>query len=745
MEKDYSGLEKRLLVVLAIASIIIVSGFAYLYLDGRKPAVEGNLIGVINVDGAIVTVEGTSLITAAINRAISNSSIKAVIIKIDSPGGFAHLVEQIYLDVLELKQQKPVVASVVTALSGGYYIAVAADQIYTHPSSMVGNVGVLGVAPESHIPSESNVETGPYKVTGFSKLLFPFNISNVLESFAGAVEESRGARLTLSPSTLRRGMIYIGTEAVEVGLADELGSLQKAIQHAAAEAGIETYTVVDIVSEGEAAGVSTRYQNGTGTPWRELTLATLNSLNPPPAFYYIYLPSTAYSLGNQSAVSTADLNGEMPLATKKGSVVVDLSHGNRVSTEAFHLLSAELAMRGVVTGYGETWDQVESSLESAACLIVAAPTEPYTADEFQAIKEFVSDGRVLLMFYDPAAEFNDAQAPVWPINSLANRWGLTFSRGYIYNEEDHYGLYRNVYVREFENTTVTRGLESLVLFTATHLHSTDSDAAWTSADSWSSVSERQGRYATISVIEKENGTAAAFGDITFLTEPYAYLEDNYDLIMNLVYRITEIEVPVVEPEPEPEYNVTEPDIPVGTVKVYKETVDGEERDVLWTRSSENQTWVERPDSTTTYHFDEEGGLLSWESDGTVQVYDGPVPDLPYPLTESLGWTYRVGYNLTFDDNHWRGTLEHHGQVVGFEYVETWNNETYWCAKISIMETDEIDRIADVLTVDSMELIWVSQEVGTVKAESDLTYYIDGAIVLEESRSLIMVSIDKGEG
>jgi hypothetical protein len=552
-------------------------------------------------------------------------------------------------------------------------------------------------------------------VTGLSKLVFLLSIINVLEIFAGAVEESRGARLTLSPSTLRRGMIYMGTEAVEAGLADELGSLQKAAQQAAAEAGIETYTVVDIVSEGEAAGVSTSRQNGTDTPWRELTLATLNSLNPPPAIYYIYLSSAAYSLGNESVVSTADLNGEIPLATKKGSVVVDLSHGNRVSTAAFHLLSAELAMRGVVTGYGKTWDQVESSLESAACLIVAAPTEPYTADEFQAVKEFVSDGRVLLLFYDPAAEFNDAQAPVWPINSLANRWGLTFSQGYIYNEEDHYGLYRNVYLREFENTTVTRSLESLVLFTTTHLHPTDSDAAWTSADSWSSVSEHQGRYAPISVIEKGNGTTAAFGDITFLTEPYAYLEDNYDLIMNLVYRIVEIEVPIIEPEPEPEYNVTEPDLPVGTVKVYKETVD------------------------------EEGSLLSWESDSTVQVYDSPVPDFPYPLTESLGWAYRVGYNLTVDDNHWRGTLEHHGQVVGFEYVEAWDNETYWCAKVSIVETDEIDRIADVLTIDSMELVWVSQEAGTVKAESDLTYYIDGALVLEESRSLIMVSIDKGEG
>jgi len=745
VDREYSGLEKRLFVVLIISSIIIISGFTYLYLDGRKAPIESSLIGVIDIDGAIISVEETDLISDAINRAISNSSIKAVVIKIDSPGGFAHLVEQIYLDVLELKQHKPVVASVVTALSGGYYIAVAADNIVTHPSSMLGNIGVLGVAPESYVPSESNVDTGPYKVTGFSRLLFPFNISNVLENFAGAVEESRGARLELSPSTLRRGMIYMGTEAVGVGLADEIGSLQKAAQHAAAEAGVETYTVVDVVSEGEAAGVSASHQNATGVPWREMTLATLNTLNPPPAIYYIYLPSTAYSFGNESAVSTADLNGEVLPATKKGSVVVDLSHGNRVPAEAFHLLSAELAMRGVVTGYGDTWDQVESSLPSAACLIVAAPTEPYTADEFQAVKEFVSEGRILLLFYDPASEFNDAQAPLWPINSLANRWGLAFARGYLYDEEDHYGLYRNIYVRDFENTTVTRGLECLVLFTATHLHSTDSDAARSSRDAYSSSSERQGKYAPISVIDKGNGTAAAFGDITFLMEPYAYLEDNYDLIMNLVYRIAEIEVPVIEPEPEPEYNVTEPDLPVGTVKVYRETIDGEEGDVLWTRSSENQTWVERPDSTTTYHFDEEGNLLSWESDGMEQVYDDPVPDLPYPLTEDLGWAYRVGYNLTLDDNPWRGVLQHRGQVVGFEYVEAGDNETYWCAKVSVVETDEIDRIEDVLTIDSMELLWVSQEASLVKAESDVTYYIDGALIIEESRSLLMISIDKGEG
>jgi len=62
-----------------------------------------------------------------------------------------------------------------------------------------------------------------------------------------------------------------------------------------------------------------------------------------------------------------------------------------------------------------------------------------------------------------------------------------------------------------------------------------------------------------------------------------------------------------------------------------------------------------------------------------------------------------------------------------------------------VETDEIDRVEDVLTINSMELLWVSQEAGLVKAESDVTYYIDGDLVLEESRSLLMVSIDKGEG
>jgi protease-4 len=741
LERDSTGLERRLFIVLIVAIIVIISGFAYLYLDGSAP-VEKSFIGVINVDGPILTVEGTQTIVDAIGSAIENTSIKGVVIKIDSPGGFAHLVEEIYLDVLELKEKKPVASSLVTALSGGYYIAAGTEYIIAAPSAMVGNVGVIGTAPSRLSPSERSVETGPYKVTGFSRLMFPLNISNTLENFAGAVEEGRGDRLMISGARLRTGAIFMGSEGISAGLVDEIGALQKAVEHVASEAGIESYTIVDLLSEGETEdGVAT--QGEEALPWRELTIPYLNELYPPPAMYYLYLPAQAYQFGNESVVATeAATDGE--LETKKGRVVVDLSHGNQVPSGAFHLLSAELSMRGVYTAYESTWDSVEESLAAAGCLIIAAPTETYTADEFQVIDDFVKQGRLLLFFYDPATEFNDAQDPLRPINSIANRYGLTFGQGYLYNLEEMYGLYRNIYVRSFDDSNFTKDIEALVLLTATYLHSTDSDAAWTREDTYSSSSEQQGRYAPISVLAKGNGTTAAFGDITFMMEPYVYLEDNYQVIMNLVTEITEIRVPVIEEPEEPPQNVTEPDLPVGTVKIFDEVVDGEESEMVWSVISETEIRAERPDRTTTYTLDDEGRLVSWASDDVEQVYDDPLPDLPYPLVEDEGWAYRVGYNVTIGNVTWRGQLESRGTVVGFEYVEAGDETQYWCAKMVIMETDELDRLDDILVVESSEILWLSQEAGTVKVEADVDYYLDDFLVLEESRSLLLRSMVLGE-
>jgi protease-4 len=742
LEGESTSLERRLFIVLFVAIIVIISGFAYLYLDGSAP-VEKNFIGVINVDGPILTVEGTQTIVGAISQAFGNASIKGVVIKIDSPGGFAHLIEEIYLDVLALKGKKPVASSLVTALSGGYYIAAGTDYIIAAPSAMVGNVGVIGTAPSGLIPSERSVETGPYKVTGFSRLMFPLNISNTLENFAGAVEEGRGDRLKVSGTRLRTGAIFMGSEGISAGLVDEIGALQKAVEHIATEAGVESYTLVDLISNGETEnGVMT--QGEEALPWRELTIPYLNELYPPPAMYYLYLPAQAYQFGNESVVTT-EVATDDTLETKKGRVVVDLSHGNRVPSGAFHLLSAELAMREVYTAYEGTWASVEDSLASAACLIIAAPTETYTLEEFKVIDDFIKQGRLLLFFYDPATEFNDNEDTLRPINSIANRYGLTFGQGYLYNLEEMYGLYRNIYVRSFDETNFTQDIEALVLLTSTYLHSTDSDAAWTSGDTYSSDSEQQGRYAPISVLAKGNGTTVAFGDITFMMEPYAYLEDNYQVIMNLVGEITKIWVPVIEePEPEePPRNVTEPDLPVGTVKIFDEVVDGEESEMIWSIISETEIRVERPDRTTVYTLDEEGLLVSWASDDVEQVYDAPLPDFPYPLEEDEGWAYKVGYNVTIGNVTWRGQLESRGTVVGFDYVEAGDGTLYWCAKIVIMETDDLDRIDDILVVEASELLWFSQEVGTVKAETEVDYYIGDLLVLEEVRSILLRSIALG--
>jgi len=139
----------------------------------------------------------------------------------------------------------------------------------------------------------------------------------------------------------------------------------------------------------------------------------------------------------------------------------------------------------------------------------------------------------LLLYYDPASEYVRVPELSNPINTVSTRFGLTFAKGYLYNEEEHYGIYRNIYVREFVNTALTQNITSLLLFTTTHIHSSNKGVALTSDTTYSSALEKQGKYAVIAMV-KNKGTVIAFADITFLMEPYCYLEDNYQLIANLV-------------------------------------------------------------------------------------------------------------------------------------------------------------------------------------------------------------------
>jgi len=747
MKNTSLNLERRTVAIALACVLLLASGLGYLYYAGilrvEIPEVKKDVVGVIRVEGPILFSRNASQYADVINHAMINETVKAVVLVVDSPGGYADLIEQIYLDLVELKEEKPLVASVVSALSGGYYISVAADYIYVCPTSMVGNIGLIGVAPPTLIPSEWVLETGAYKVTGFSKLLYPYNLSRALDTFVSAVESGRGDRLKLSPTQLRRGMVYFGSEALEAGLADEIGSLQKAIGRVAEKAGLVEYEVVDLTQVSETASGPMSSSNHTSAGWGNLTIEALNRLHPPPAIYYLYLPPAAFTQGLSSAEpQTGNLTANVSAGKVEGGVVlVDSSHGNKVSWWELDILMWELVKRNMTVRFVSQWDELESALNNASALIVASPTEPYSLEESERVEEFVDDGRLLLLFFDPTVEYVEIPALFGPINSLSTRFGLSFAKGYLYNEEEHYGIYRNIYVRSFADSLLTQNLTSLVFFTATHIRSLDKAAvAWASEGTYSSVAERADEYAVMAIVE-DNGTVTAFGDLTFLKEPYCYLEDNYKLILNLASAIAGVEVLPAPPTPEEE--IARPDLPVGTEKNYTERVDREEHLLRWLKVGELEVRIERPDRTTHYYYGEEGGLVRWVSNGMEAVYETHLPEEPYPLTKGKSWEYESSYTLTMEEKEYPGRLVGEEEVVGFEDVTAEDGESYHCAKVGYRLVDQLMKDGTNITIVTTGHSWISTEAGLVKEESNSRYYVNDILAGEEKRELLLRSIKKG--
>ncbi|MFP3952079.1 MAG: S49 family peptidase [Candidatus Bathyarchaeia archaeon] len=733
------SLGKRIAIVLGLISVILVTGMGYIWYQSAVSGRE-NLVAVISIDGAIVDQGRVKSYTGMINKAISNDSIKAVVLSIDSPGGYAHYVESIYLDLLRLGEEKPLIATAASALSGGYYITSASPTIYVNPTSMIGNVGVIGTGPPTLVPSESVMESGAHKVTGYSKLLFPFNLTHALDSFASAVKDGRGERLRLDSSELRRGSVYLGSEAVSVGLADGIGSTQRAIDVVTSEAGLDWYRVVDMNAlYGEEAGWM--LGNNTSTAWRSLDVNSLNELHPPPSLYYLYLPNAPRQFGLYSPGNGESLGGNITGLDARSDVLVDLSHGNQVSSWDLDILMAELALGNKTMGFTSEWDDLRSGLDHSSSLVVAAPTVPYTRDEVSTIIEFVEEGGNLLLFFDPAAGYVEIPSLHGSINSVANNFGISFAKGYLYNQEEHYGFYRNIYVEGFEESNITEGLSRVVMFTSAAIH-TEEGLAWSSKDTYSSTAEKAGEYNVLSLGDF-NGTVLAIGDITFLKESYCYVEDNYQLVKNIASMMEQSPSPQVDLEPGEEEVLHKPELSAGTEKLFREEVDGETRTVRWYKASETDVIFEMPNRTTHYHLDEGGALLGWESNGVATWYDKPLPESPYPLRTGDEWSYESGYNMTVEDEEYRGDVMGDESVTGFQDVNADNGVTYRCAKIHYYLKDLVNRPSTEITVISSGYTWVSSEAGVVKEESTIMTYVDGVLVEEESRKRMLYSISMG--
>lgn len=261
------------------AGIAIIALFASVL--AFNAVVEKPSVGVIKISGSIMSQDMTDDTVKMLRYARNNDSIKAVVLQINSPGGLAEASEEIYLEVLALRREKPVVASIEQiGASGAYFIAVAAQEIYAKPTSIVGSVGVIASLPRPEKLEEDALATGPYKETGSARRYWSYQTQLVAENFYSAVTTQRGTRLKMSREELARAEIYMGTEALRRGLIDTIGTTSEAIDRAAQIAGVANYEIVDINKELKITPpLLVFYVNES----------VFNATNTAPIYYYLYL------------------------------------------------------------------------------------------------------------------------------------------------------------------------------------------------------------------------------------------------------------------------------------------------------------------------------------------------------------------------------------------------------------------------------------------------------------------------
>ena len=229
--------QKQLLVFIILPTLLglILSTFI------PQPVI-GTIIMTKTIDDA-----ETDRIISRLRFAETNPEIRAVVLLQDCPGGTVNGTELIYLEVLKLRQTKPVVTMVQgMSASGAYYIAAASDYIIANPSSMVGNVGIVGNIPSKPRVYEEEYSTGPYKLWGWPQDYYIRLMDIMKATFLQAVLNGRGTKLQIPPEQVLRGEVYSAIEAARLGLIDTIGPQSDAIEKAADLSHISHYEVVDL-------------------------------------------------------------------------------------------------------------------------------------------------------------------------------------------------------------------------------------------------------------------------------------------------------------------------------------------------------------------------------------------------------------------------------------------------------------------------------------------------------------------
>ncbi len=233
--------------------------------EGRRMPREK--IAVVYAEGTIGPGEGRDLsigsgqISRALREARRDTSIKAIVFRVNSPGGSALASEVIWREVDLASREKPVIVSMGdVAASGGYYIAAPATKIVASPQTITGSIGVFGILIDASefLNDKLGITVDVVKTNEFADIGSPFRqmtpaerrilqqgVEDIYETFINRVAEGRNIEAP-EVDEIGQGRVWSGADAMELGLVDEFGGLKRAIEIAAEEAGLDVYRIVSL-------------------------------------------------------------------------------------------------------------------------------------------------------------------------------------------------------------------------------------------------------------------------------------------------------------------------------------------------------------------------------------------------------------------------------------------------------------------------------------------------------------------
>lgn len=238
---------------------ISLSSYINSYADDDK---SGDKVAVLYASGSINNGDGYNDIHSEkyikyIKKLQDDDKVKAVVFRINSPGGSANASDEILFELQQLKKKKPLIVSFGDyAASGGYYVAMAADKIYSEPNTLTGSIGVFGVLPYYKDIANKNGVRADVVATNANSMYYsglngvtPYGVNMMTRSVEGTYKRfvhfvTQNRKKTFEQiDNVGGGRVWSGARAKQIGLVDELGTLNDAVKFAAQKAGLKSYQV----------------------------------------------------------------------------------------------------------------------------------------------------------------------------------------------------------------------------------------------------------------------------------------------------------------------------------------------------------------------------------------------------------------------------------------------------------------------------------------------------------------------